>query len=221
MSDNVAALAVLPEPEQETVDYAFARAMIRRRVRESISLKRDLLADELVQSLAILCDHVVKCVRDGGKILLFGNGGSAADATHLAAEFVGRFALDRAPMPALSLSDNVSSVTAIGNDYAYELTFARQVTAFGCEGDVAIALSTSGSSRNVLLGIEAARDRGMLTIAFTGSKGEELASLADVALVVPSHSTARIQEGYMLYAHIMCELVEQELFGRAAASSYR
>jgi D-sedoheptulose 7-phosphate isomerase len=189
--------------------------MIRQRVRESIDLKMGLLEDDLVESLARLADHVVASLRDGGKVVLFGNGGSAADATHLAAEFVGRFAFDRDPMPALSLSDNGSSVTAIGNDYVYELTFARQIKAFGLPGDIAIALSTSGSSPNVLSAMRMAQERRMFTAAFTGAKGKEMADLADLPLVVPSRSTARIQEGYMLYAHIMCELVEREMFGRS------
>jgi D-sedoheptulose 7-phosphate isomerase len=224
MSDNRPALAVveppliqspLVDPLRENRNTRIARGVIRQRVHESIAVKRDLLADALVDSLARLSDRVISSLRGGGKVIFFGNGGSAADATHLAAEFVGRFAFDRDPMPALSLSDNVSAVTAIGNDYAYDLTFARQLRAFGSLGDVAIALSTSGSSPNVLNAMRVARERGMFTAAFTGVKGAEMASLADLALMVPSPSTARIQEGYMLYAHIMCELVEQELFGRA------
>jgi D-sedoheptulose 7-phosphate isomerase len=224
MSDNRPALAVveppliqspLVEPLHENRTTRIARGVIRQRVHESIAVKRDLLADALVDSLARLSDQVIFSLRGGGKVIFFGNGGSAADATHLAAEFVGRFAFDRDPMPALSLSDNVSAITAIGNDYAYDLTFARQLRAFGSLGDVAIALSTSGSSPNVLNAMRVARERGMFTAAFTGVKGAEMASLADLALMVPSPSTARIQEGYMLYAHIMCELVEQELFGRA------
>lgn len=196
-----------------------AHALIRERIRESIALKRELLDEQYVDALARLADAIAENIRSGGKLILFGNGGSAADATHLAAEFVGRFAFDRAPMPALSLSDNGSSVTAIGNDYAYELTFERQINAFASAGDVAIGISTSGSSPNVLAGMRAARERGMITAAFTGARGHELAGLADIAIVVPSEATARIQEGYMLYAHVMCELVEQALFSplRAAA----
>lgn len=194
------------------IDDGATTAVIRQRVRESIALKEALLADEFIQPLARLADCVAASVRGGGKVILFGNGGSAADATHLAAEFVGRFAFDRDPMPALSLSDNVSAVTAIGNDYSYELTFARQMMALGSPGDVAIALSTSGSSANVLEGLRAARARNMLAAGFTGLKGTKMAALADLAIVVPSEVTARIQEGYMLLAHIVCELVEQELF---------
>jgi D-sedoheptulose 7-phosphate isomerase len=217
MSDNRGALAVvsLPDPEERAADLA--RSVIRQRVHESIAVKRSLLGNALVDAIARLSDQVVESVRAGGKVILFGNGGSAADATHLAAEFVGRFAFDRDPMPALSLSDNVSAVTAIGNDYAYDLTFARQVKALGAPQDVAIGLSTSGSSPNVLNAMRVAREKQMFTAAFTGVKGAEMAGLADLAVVIPSASTARIQEGYMLCAHIMCEVVEQTLFG----STYR
>ena len=219
MSDKATGLAIVQDPPAENSDR-LARYVIRERVQESIAVKRNLLAGALVDSLARLSDRVVDSLRADGKVILFGNGGSAADATHLAAEFVGRFAFDRDPMPALSLPDNVSAVTAIGNDYAYDLTFARQLKALGSPGDIAIALSTSGSSANVLSAMRAARDRDMFTAAFTGAKGTELASLADLAVIVPSRSTARIQEGYMLYAHIMCELVEQEMFGEAPSRTH-
>jgi D-sedoheptulose 7-phosphate isomerase len=207
--------AFVPAPVADPTRDAVARAVIRRRVRESIAVKEDLLADDLVALLARLAGQVGDSIRAGGKVVLFGNGGSAADATHLAAEFVGRFAFDRAPMPALSLSDNGSSVTAIGNDYSYALTFARQVSALGAPGDVAIGLSTSGSSANVLEGLRAARARGMVTAAFTGARGTAMPAVADLCVTVPSDCTARIQEGYMLYGHILCELVEEQLFGGA------
>lgn len=197
----------------DEADAQFVRAVIRQRVHESIAVKRRLLGSAWIDAIARLSDQVVGSVRSGGKVILFGNGGSAADATHLAAEFVGRFAFDRDPMPALSLSDNVSAVTAIGNDYAYDLTFARQLRALGSQQDVAIGLSTSGSSPNVLNAMRAAREKRMFTAALTGVKGAEMAALADLAVVIPSASTARIQEGYMLCAHIMCEVVEQSLFG--------
>ena len=215
MSDNRAALAVVPLPDTEEADGQFVRGVIRQRVHESIAVKRSLLGSALVDAIARLSDRVVESVRAGGKVILFGNGGSAADATHLAAEFVGRFAFDREPMPALSLSDNVSAVTAIGNDYAYNLTFARQLNALGSPQDVAIGLSTSGGSPNVLSAMRASREKGIFTAAFTGAKGAEMAALADLAVVIPSATTARIQEGYMLCAHIMCEVVEQTLFGAA------
>lgn len=213
MSNNGSPLAVVPPLDIGLSAAHLARSVMPERVHESIALKRSLLGPALVDAIAQLSAEIVDAVRHGGKVILFGNGGSAADATHVAAEFVGRFAFDRAPMPALSLSDNGSSVTAIGNDYSYDLTFARQVRALGSAGDVAIGLSTSGSSPNVLNAMRVARERQIFTAAFTGAKGSEMASLADVAVVIPSASTARIQEGYMLCAHIMCEVVEQTLFG--------
>src|SRR3954468_6768043 len=194
-------------------NHGAAHAIIRERVWESIAVKQSLLTDHSIGLLALLVGEIVSSARAGGQVILFGNGGSAADATHLAAEFVGKFQFDRDPLPALSLSDNGSSVTAIGNDYAYELTFARQMQALGTPGDVAIAISTSGSSPNVLEGLQAARLRDVYTVGFTGANGVEMAELTDVCVVVPSTVTARIQEAYMLYAHIMCELVEEEMFG--------
>lgn len=214
MSDNLIALNVVLEPVVADWDNSYIRGIVRGRVRESIALKQRLLANQLIDTVGQLAEVIVHSLRNGGKVVLFGNGGSAADATHLAAEFVGRFILERDPMPAISLSDNVSAMTAIGNDYAYELTFARQIRAFGSAGDVAIALSTSGASPNVLKAVRVAKEQSMFTAAFVGAKGIEMAKLADLSVVIPSVDTARIQEGYMLYAHIMCEVVEHEMFGR-------
>lgn len=213
MSDNRAALAVVSPHDADEAATRYVRGVVRQRVQESIAVKRSLLGHALIDAVVRLSDQVAESVRAGGKILIFGNGGSAADASHLAAEFVGRFAFDRDPMPALSLSDNIPALTAIGNDYAYDLIFARQLKAFGSPLDVAIGLSTSGSSANVLNAMRAAREKGIFTAAFTGARGADMAALADLAVVIPSASTARIQEGYMLCAHIMCEVVEQALFG--------
>src|SRR4051794_38250488 len=194
-------------------NYGATQAVIRERVEESIAVKQNLLSDHSIGMLARLAGEITSSARAGGKVILFGNGGSAADATHLAAEFVGKFQFDRDPLPALSLSDNGSSVTAIGNDYSYDLTFARQMKAFGRPSDVAIAISTSGSSPNVLEGMRQAKCQGMFVAGFTGERGSAMVELADTCIVIPSTSTARIQEGYMLFAHIMCELVEEEIFG--------
>lgn len=213
MSSNTATLVPPSDVGQSAAHLA--RSVMQKRVHESIALKRSLLGAALVDAIARLSNEVAEAVRADRKVILFGNGGSAADATHVAAEFVGRFAFDRDPMPALSLSDNVSALTAIGNDYAYDLTFARQVRALGSPGDIAIGLSTSGSSPNVLNALRAAREKGIFRAVFTGAKGAEMVALADVAIVIPSASTARIQEGYMLCAHIICEVVEQTLFGSA------
>ena len=205
--------------ECQSAASRLSRELIERRVIDSIAVKRAMLEPGLVDSLMRLSDEVSASLRAGGKLILFGNGGSAADATHVAAEFVGRFAFDRDPLAAMSLSDNVSSVTAIGNDFGYESTFSRQIRAFGSPGDVAIALSTSGTSVNVLTAIEAAREASMFVAVFTGTNGGDMAALADIGFVVPSTVTARIQEAYMLYAHILCEGVERELFGWSAAAA--
>ena len=150
----------------------------------------------------------------GGTLLIFGNGGSAADAQHLAAEFTGRYLLDRPPLPALALADNTAAVTAIANDYGFDQVFARQVRAFGSEGGAAIALSTSGASANVLEGLRAARELGLLTIAVTGEGGaERMRALCDHLLTIPAEQTPQIQEGTMLVLHTICELVEHSLFG--------
>jgi len=187
--------------------------VIRRRFEASIAAKRAVLdAPEHVATIGAIADALVESYRAGGKAVFCGNGGSAADATHLAAELVGRFVLERPPLPALSLSDNGSSVTAIGNDYAYDQVFARQLRGLGREGDVLVALSTSGGSANVLEAVEAARELGITTVAMTGQKGTGLAGACDLALVVPSSETARVQEVTMLAAHTVCELVESALF---------
>ncbi len=186
--------------------------LIRQRVEESIAVKQALLAGEHVAFVVALADRMTQALRDGRKVFFAGNGGSAADATHLAAELVGKFRFDRAPLPALSLSDNASSVTAIGNDYDYAQTFARQLRGLGNEGDLLVALSTSGTSPNVVAAVEAAKELGIGTAGLTGQGGGRLAELCDICLRVPADETARIQEGYMVLAHTACELVEKSLF---------
>jgi D-sedoheptulose 7-phosphate isomerase len=189
-----------------------AHATIRRRIVESAEAKRALLDDGLVDQVAELAAVVTDALRRGNKVLFFGNGGSAADATHLAAEFVGRYLRDREPLNALSLTDNSSSVSGIGNDYAYDEVFSRQVRALGQAGDVAIGLSTSGRSRNVLEGLIEARQAGLHTAALTGAHGGELPGIAELCLRMPARETARIQECYMLVGHTVCELVEAAIF---------
>ena len=190
--------------------------LIRERVQASIAAKQALLDGPLLAETEEAARLVTEAIRSGAKVILFGNGGSAADATHLAAEFVGRFCIERDPMPALSLTDNGSSVSAIGNDFSYEETFARQIRAFGRPGDVAIGLSTSGTSPNVVRALEAAAELGLLTIAFTGRSGGTCVTSADLCLRMPSDDTARIQECYMLLGHAMCELVERNVFAAGA-----
>jgi D-sedoheptulose 7-phosphate isomerase len=156
-------------------------------------------------------DAVVGSVRGGGKVLLCGNGGSAADAQHLAAELIGRFCLDREPFPAVALGDNVSAMTAVANDYGYDEVFARAVRALGAAGDVLIGISTSGRSANVVGALDAARDLGLVTVALVGGAGSPMEALCDHVLRVEGPSTARIQEGQMVLGHTIVELVEREL----------
>jgi D-sedoheptulose 7-phosphate isomerase len=189
-----------------------AEATIRRRINESLEAKRALLENGVVVQVAQLAETITAALREGNKILLFGNGGSAADATHLASEFVGRYLLDREPLNAISLTDNSSSVSAIGNDYAYDQVFARQIRALGRAGDVAIGLSTSGRSQNVIEGLRAARAGGLRTAALTGADGGDLPGIAELCLRMPVHETARVQECSMLVGHTVCELVEASLF---------
>jgi D-sedoheptulose 7-phosphate isomerase len=159
---------------------------------------------------------IVTAFRDGRKVLLFGNGGSATDAAHLAAEFVGRYHRERAPLPAIALATDIAAITCIANDYGYDELFARQIRAHGQKGDIAIAISTSGNSANVLKGVEAARAIGLTTIAWTGGTGGKLASLVDHPFVVPSKVTARIQESHITLGHVLCELIEEQLLGKAS-----
>ena len=161
---------------------------------------------------------VVGALARGNKILLAGNGGSAADAQHIAAELVGRFDYDRAPLAAVALTTDSSALTAIGNDYGYEEVFARQVAALGAKGDVLLAISTSGRSPNVLRAIEAARREGLWVIGFTGKAGGEMAAICDVVLKAPSTSTPLIQQIHITAGHILCSLVEERLFPREAAA---
>ncbi len=154
----------------------------------------------------------VRAMGAGGKVLLFGNGGSAADAQHIAAEFVGRFAFERPALPALALSVNTSCVTAIGNDYGFERVFSRQIEALGRPGDVAIGISTSGNSANVVRGLMAAKSLGLPTVALTGCAGGKVKGVADYCLSASSNETPRIQECHILMGHIVAELVEQTIF---------
>lgn len=182
---------------------------------ESAEVKRQFVrahADRIVQVAKLMAT----AFRDGHKVLLFGNGGSATDAAHLAAEFVGRYDRERAPLPALALATDIAAITCIANDYGYDELFARQVRAHGHKGDVAIAISTSGNSPNVLNGIAAARDCGLITIAWTGGTGGKLAGLADHAFIVPSTVTARIQESHITLGHVLCELIEEQLLDKAS-----
>jgi D-sedoheptulose 7-phosphate isomerase len=191
-------------------------------IEASIAAKRALLSNaDLLSAVATTAELVVTAFKDGNKLFLFGNGGSAADAQHIAAEFVGRFAFDRPPLAALALSVNTSCVTAIGNDYGFDQVFSRQLEALARPGDVAISISTSGNSPNVLHAISTAKRLGLHTIAWTGCTGGSLKKAVDHCICVPSTETPRIQECHILIGHIVAELVEQEIFrepGRISGS---
>jgi D-sedoheptulose 7-phosphate isomerase len=188
-----------------------AASAIRELFRESARARDAFLADQIAP-LERAIELVAAALVDGRKVLLFGNGGSAADAQHLAAEMVGRFLGERRPLPAIALTTDTSALTAIANDYGYDQVFARQVRALGAAGDVAIALSTSGRSPSVLRAVEAARAIGMKTVALTGGNGGQLAPLADVTLCVSASTvSARIQETHILIGHVLCELVDERL----------
>jgi D-sedoheptulose 7-phosphate isomerase len=185
---------------------------IERLFKASIAVKQALTRQdyETVQSMA---DAVVAALRGGGKVLLFGNGGSAADAQHLAAELVSRFYKERAGLPALALTVNTSVLTAVANDYAFDRVFERQVEALARKGDIVVGISTSGNSPNVLKAVERAKAMGCQTVGMTGRKGGRLAGTVDICFRAPSDDTPRIQEVHITAGHILCQLVEEAMFG--------
>jgi D-sedoheptulose 7-phosphate isomerase len=188
-----------------------AAQLIDQFVGESIRVKGKFF-EENKETIARTAETISHGLRTGHKILFFGNGGSAADAQHLAAELVGRFGPDRSPLAALSLSTDTSILTAVGNDYGYENIFSRQIAALGQAGDTAIAISTSGNSPSVLEGIDMARTKGLFTVGFTGETGGKMKDRCEVLFRVPSRQTPRIQETHILLGHILCELLDRQLF---------
>lgn len=169
------------------------------------------LAEGASDKVAAIAEVCIQALRDGGKVMFCGNGGSAADAQHLAAELIGRYKMERSAIPAIALTTDTSIITALGNDYGYDTIFARQVQGLGKTGDVLIGISTSGNSRNVLLAMAEAKKMGVTTIAFTGAGGGQMAQEADYALQVPSTVTNHIQEMHITCGHLVCELVERAL----------
>jgi D-sedoheptulose 7-phosphate isomerase len=188
-----------------------AKDLIENLIAESLRVKSEFFRHN-ASLIAQTAEKMAKAMKDGRKLLLFGNGGSAADAQHIAAEFVGRFVPDRMPLPALSLAADTSALTAISNDYGYNAVFARQVQALGNSGDIAIGISTSGNSPNVLEAMEMARTKAMLTIGFTGQDGGKMMGHADILFCVPSRKTPRIQETHITLGHVLSELIDRELF---------
>jgi D-sedoheptulose 7-phosphate isomerase len=185
--------------------------IIRKAFQESTQLKDQFLKDNLGQIVNVV-NVITASLKKGNKILLFGNGGSAADAQHLAAEFVNRFTIERPPLPAIALTTDTSIITSIGNDYDFAQIFAKQIRAIGQPGDVAIGMSTSGVSPNVLRGLEIAKKMGLATIGLTGRDGGQVAQMVDYCLNVPSSSVPRIQEVHITVGHVICQLVDYKLF---------
>ncbi len=205
------------KPSLTVLSNEALRENVKRSLLEGAELRTQLV-EKCCDSVILAAETVYDALQRGGKVILCGNGGSAADAQHLAAEFVGRFTTDRAPLAAIALSTDTSALTAIGNDYGFEFVFSRQLLALGNPPDVVIGISTSGRSKNVLNAMETATEKGLKTIAFSGGDGGPLASMVDIPIVVPSTNTARIQECHITLEHIMCEVVECLLFsGRTTA----
>ncbi|MEW6171227.1 MAG: D-sedoheptulose 7-phosphate isomerase [Candidatus Omnitrophota bacterium] len=180
-------------------------------IEDSILIKKEIVKNQIPIILKIT-KTIEDCFKKNGKLILCGNGGSASDAQHLAAEFVGRFQKERRGLPAISLTTNTSTLTALSNDYGYDIVFSRQIEALANKNDIVIGISTSGKAKNVIQAIKIAKKNRIKTIALTGGNGGELARISDISLVVPSNITARIQETHILIGHIICELVENNLF---------
>jgi D-sedoheptulose 7-phosphate isomerase len=185
-------------------------SMILQQLEESLQIKRQFIETQ-IDSIIMAAQKLAACLRTGNKILIFGNGGSAADAQHLAAEFVNRFKIERPPLAAIALTTDTSILTSIGNDYRFDDIFSKQIEALGNKNDIAWGMSTSGNSKNVLQAIEVANDKELFSIAFTG-RGGPLARRGQLVFTTPSDDTARIQEAHITLGHILCDLVERTLF---------
>lgn len=194
--------------------------LARRRAAEHVALIGTMLDDQaFLTTLEKVAMETGSVMAAGGKLLLFGNGGSAADAQHIAAELVGRFGRERKGLPAVALTVNTSALTAIANDHGFERVFARQVEALALSGDLAIGISTSGNSPSVLNAVDAAKSAGILTVGLTGRTGGDLRNRVDYCLQVPSESTPRVQEAHIFIGHVLCEWIEESLFGARADES--
>ena len=188
--------------------------LIKKAIRDSMETKNKLLeSEEFLSTIKQVSEEIIRVFNKGNKVLLCGNGGSAADAQHIAAEFSARFYIDREPLLAEALHTNTSFLTAVANDYSYDEVFSRLVRAMGREGDVLIGISTSGNSKNVVKALEVANDKNMITVGFTGQGGGNMKGVCQYLFEVPSIDTPRIQESHILIGHIIAEIIEKELFG--------
>jgi D-sedoheptulose 7-phosphate isomerase len=185
--------------------------IIQKALRESIGVKEDFIKENTTK-ITFFAEKIALALTSDRKLLLCGNGGSAADAQHIAAEFINRYELERPPLPAIALTTDTSILTSVGNDYSFDEIFSKQVKALGVEGDVLLAISTSGNSANVIEAVKAAKSLGIFTVGLTGGEGGQLTRLVDLSMVVKSNVTARIQETHILVGHIICELVDYLLF---------
>ena len=186
---------------------------IKDQIKKSYETKQTIYNDELLlDKIEEVSQKCVDIYKNDKKTILAGNGGSAADAQHIAAELVGRYGFDRASIPSLALTTDTSCLTAIGNDYGYDKIFSRQLEGMGQSGDIFIGISTSGNSKNIINAFEVAKKKNIFTVALVGKDGGEMAKIADIALVVPSDSTPRIQESHILIGHILCDIIEKEIF---------
>ena len=183
--------------------------IITKRFKESIRVKEETLLSQC-DNIARCAEEIIRALKSNHKILFFGNGGSAADSQHIAAELIGRFQKERRSLPAIALTTDTSILTALGNDYGFDSIFKRQIQGLGQKGDVAVAISTSGNSKNVIEAVLEAKKMGIKTLGFTGGNGGKLAGLCDVCVIVPSSVTARIQEAHICIFHTICELAEEE-----------
>jgi len=187
---------------------------IKEQIKLSFETKQNIYQnDELLSKIVEVAQKCVELYKGDKKTILAGNGGSAADAQHIAAELVGRYGFDRPSIPSLALTTDTSNLTAIGNDYGYDKVFSRQLEGMGQSGDIFIGISTSGNSENILNAFDVAKNKNILSVALVGKDGGEMAKMADIALVVPSDSTPRIQESHILIGHILCDIIEKEIFG--------
>ncbi len=192
---------------------------IKEEIRKSYETKQAIYNnEELLRQIGILAIKCIELYKNGKKTILAGNGGSAADAQHIAAELVGRYGFDRPSIPSLALTTDTSNLTAIGNDYGYDKVFSRQLEGMGQDGDLFIGISTSGNSLNIINAFNSAKIKNITTVALVGKDGGEMAKLADIAIVVPSDSTPRIQESHILIGHILCDIIEKELFANGINS---
>lgn len=191
---------------------------IIKQIADSAATKQAILENEaLIDLLVEVAQRCVEVYKNGKKILIAGNGGSAADAQHFAAELVGRYGFDRPSLPSIALTTDSSNLTAIGNDYGYEYVFSRQLEGLGQEGDLFIGISTSGNSQNVINAFTSAKERGITTVALVGRDGGKMAQMADYSIVIPSNATPRIQESHLLVEHMICDIIEKEMFGGGVA----